>query len=177
MVETELKYSVWFKPEPEEERAFLDLVVELATQYHAPLFVPHVTLAPDLSGPLPEVLAQTEALAAQLSPFDIEFNEVGVGETYFQCVFLKAVSNPELIQARQLAAQAFHQPQLAELFMPHLSLLYGTFDATVKATAREWVASRLNSMRFTVRNLAVFTAQADPSLWQEVGTITMKVRE
>lgn len=173
MVETKTKYSVWFTPEPEQAQVFIDLITDLAIQYQAPLFVPHVTLAADLTASLPEILAQTQHLAAQLSPFEIMLSEPSTGETYFQCVFLKATLSEELGQARRAAAEVYQQPQLADSFMPHLSLLYGMFDDTVKTLVREVVVSRLSSAKFTVNNVVVYTAQPDPQSWQEVGKFNL----
>jgi hypothetical protein len=99
-----------------------------------------------------------------------------MGDSYFQSVFLAATPTDQLWQTRRLAAELYGQPQLASQFFPHLSLLYGTFGDTVKATARDQVAQAFKPLTFKASTLVVYTAESDPNLWKEVGSFILKVR-
>lgn len=78
--------------------------------------------------PCSPFLAQQPTTA---QPYDVEFEEVGTGTFFFQCVLIKCKQTPAVMAAAQKTREAFATGADAPYF-PHLSLLYADISPDVK---------------------------------------------
>lgn len=159
-------HSLWFKPTGPTFDVLVEVIERYARESGATPFEPHVTLLGNLDGTEPEILRRSEALGRQLRRFDIELVEPAFGQEHFQCVFMCVRETANVMDANSQARQAFNQAP--GKYMPHLSLVYGSFSETRK---REIIA-RLPDLRLTFAATAVHVIRADsddPKDWHEVG--------
>ena len=64
-------------------------------------------------------------LCKKMKPFEIKFHsKVSKGESFYQCVFAKVETTPELITCNQIARKLFDRFEDPP-YLPHLSMMYG----------------------------------------------------
>jgi 2'-5' RNA ligase len=148
------------------------LITQLSRTHAAPLFPPHMTLLGELEGGERELVAKTRQLAGQLSPFTVHLTTVDFLDQYFRCLFLRGEETPALVEANRQARLLFQREQDPP-FMPHLSLLYGDFDAAFKqkiiaAIGREFDRS------FTAGELHLYSTTGETKDWRRVGTFALQ---
>lgn len=145
-------------------------IADLSKAYHAPNFIPHVTLLGNLYGSEDEITLQALSVARQLKPFNIQLTHPDYEEGYSRCLFLRVKKTPALLKAHALAKKDFSQYEVP-LYRPHLSLLYGFFPIEVK----EQIIANLNEnlkMMFKVTTLNVMRIEGgDPKNWSKTLTI------
>ena len=166
-------HSLWFKPAGPTFDVLAKVVESFARAAGASAFEPHVTLIGNLEGTEAEILRHSETLAHTLRPFAIELTEPAFGQEHFQCVFMRVRGTPAVMDANLQARQAFNQT--AGGYMPHLSLVYGSFP---DARKREIIA-RLPDLRLSFEAEKVYVIRADsddPKDWHEVGAYPVNQR-
>jgi 2'-5' RNA ligase len=145
-------------------------IADLSKAYHAPNFVPHVTLLGNLYGSEDEITLQALSVARQLKPFNIQLTHPDYEEGYSKCLFLKVRKTSAILKAHALAKKAFYQHEVP-LYMPHLSLLYGFFPVEVKEQIIAGLTENLKMM-FKVTTLNVMKIDdRDPENWSKIITI------
>lgn len=151
-------------------------IADLSKAYHAPNFIPHVTLLGNLDGSEDEITLQALSVARQLKPFNIQLTHPDYEEGYSRCLFLRVKKTPALLKAHALAKKDFSQYEVP-LYRPHLSLLYGFFPIEVK----EQIIANLNEnlkMMFKVTTLNVMRIEGgDPKNWSKTLTIPFPFTE
>ncbi len=133
-----------------------------------PKFEPHITIAFAglLKGEAKSILPVVEKAVKNIPPVPIEFTEVSVSTTYFQCVFARVKPNLELLRAHQYinGALRHHDPSM---YIPHMSLVYGNMDLVQRfAIARK---IKLPIIKFLADRLCVINADSlNPKTWKHV---------
>jgi hypothetical protein len=157
--------SLWLMPSGAAREDLAALIERLAARLGTAAFAPHVTLLPGLSGPEAETLARARALAGDLRPLPLVFSGIDGLDVPFRCLFFRAVASPELREAHARAAGHFDRPP-EPAFDPHLSLVYGTLEATLKADLKRELAPKRPSP-FEVRHLHVWKTEGPVGEWGE----------
>ena len=118
-------YHLWLRPAGAAYELLGRTIASLARELGGPVFEPHVTLAGPLHGSEQQLLADCQRLSSQLPPFEIVLGQPSHGPDYFRCVFLLVEPTAAIVRANALAKQLFGLPE--DSYMPHLSLVYGTY--------------------------------------------------
>lgn len=164
-------YSLWFKPAGATFDVLAEVIDQFAHEFGQTAFEPHVTLIGNLDGTEEEILRRAELLAKRLQPFQIELTEPAHGHQHFQCVFMRVRQTSSVMEAHARALKVFDQDEGG--FMPHLSLVYGTFpDAR-----RLEIISRLPDLRTSFEAAAVYLIEADsddPKDWRELAAFPIE---
>ena len=160
-------YHLWLKSSDHAYRFFASLIRDLAVEMTGPVFEPHITLLGNIGGREDELVRRTKELAAGLAPFEVSFGAPDYRETHFQCLFLHAVETAPLLEAHKRAGYIFEHAA-ASAYMPHLSLLYGSYPVETKLKVIERLPADLpNAVVITVVSL-IRADSDDPKDWQEV---------
>lgn len=161
-------YSLWVTPTPDISHILQGVIDNLASEFDAPVFQPHMTLLGDISGKEDEVLEKAVLLSADLEPFLIELGEISFSTTYFQNIFVRIKSGAPLMNANLEAKEIYSFEN--NVFMPHMSLLYGDHDMEV----REKIASRVRipkGLSFTADTLTLVPNTPVTSGWKPIAHI------
>ena len=126
-------YSLWLLPPPRESAAWRALIRRLAAAFDAPVFEPHVTLLGGIAAPPSQALAAAREWAQSSPPLSARPRAIACLDEYYRCVFVELEKTPELLAARRRAERIFKRAGGA--YLPHLSLLYGRYDAATKRRA------------------------------------------
>lgn len=124
-------YTLWLVPTGDSFNKFRSLIEKLAKKYRAPVFKPHVTLLGEITRPEEECIRLTRQLVSGQKPLEIEMGQVDYQDFYFRTLFVKAKKTKPLLALRTLAKEVFQMDDTLP-YMPHLSILYGTFPESLK---------------------------------------------
>ncbi|HEU0207832.1 MAG TPA: 2'-5' RNA ligase family protein [Candidatus Udaeobacter sp.] len=165
-------YHLWFKPSGDAYRILMRTIRVLARELNAPLFEPHISLIGNLEGTEQEITQKSEELARQLEPFQAVLTKASYRDTHFQCLFMLVEETPPLMKAHAVATDFFHKPY--QPFMPHLSLVYGSYSEVEKKLVIEKLAADVRTS-FEVTGLYLVRADSpEPKDWHEIGPFPMK---
>ena len=165
-------YHLWVVPSGETYQLLSGVIVRLSEEYGSPRFAPHVTVLGHLPGSEADILARARQLAERLSPYQIELTVPGMTEHYFQCLFLHVAPTAAVLNAHAQAVTVFSSPDAAP-YMPHLSLLYGSFPLDMKQGIIKALPASLQ-LSFMVDRLLVIQAESDdPKDWTPIMTIRL----
>ena len=168
-------YHLWLKPSGEAYDILATTIQELAGKLKTPIFEPHITLLSPLSGTEEEHDHRTKQLAQQLHPLVITLTEPAYRDEYFQCVFMKALETPSLMEAHAQAKRVFSHAGGA-VYRPHASLLYGLYPAELK---QKLIAALSPTLRMTFGATTVYLIRSesdDPKDWHNLSAVAMEGR-
>jgi hypothetical protein len=124
-------------------------------------------------------MRKSAQVAAALRPFVIRLGQIDFLDEYYRCLFVRAALTEPLRRARRVALQTMgevgahgHAPLRAG-YMPHLSLLYGNLDRSIKEGLIAELGPRLD-LEFKARNLHLHLTHGDPRYWRHVASFAFK---
>ncbi len=158
--------SLWLQPTGQAYHRLDAIIKQLAVEYHAPLFEPHVTLLGDFLEDKEDLIAKTEQLVRQLHPGKIKLTTLDHRDAYFRCFFVHAEKTDWLVDANNKAREIFHREN-SPAFMAHLSLLYGDFPVTQKQATIAKLGTRLD-IEYSVSILKLVSTDGEPKDWYKV---------
>lgn len=167
-------YSIWLMPSGKVFDKLSDKISQLSQQFATPVFPPHITLLGDLNGNGPELAAQMDQLVARIRPIMVTLTKADFLDEYFRCLFLQVEKTPALLQAHQETSTIFNREQ-DQKFMPHLSLMYGNFDAGTKKRLVESIGLEFKQT-FSVSQLHLFSITSEPGDWRCIQTTELHGR-
>lgn len=126
------EYSLWLLPCADQLAELTALVTQLAPEFGAPAFVPHVTIQGDLAISLDTLAAHTQMLAAASSALCWPVHSVASSAHFFRCLYL-SFPRTQAFDALQRAALACTGTASGLSPFPHLSLAYGQLQAQQQA--------------------------------------------
>jgi 2'-5' RNA ligase len=123
-------YTLWLVPTGNAYDKFSNLIKSLAKKYDAPIFEPHVTLLGDIEISEEEAVKKTEQLVANQKSFPLNLGSVDYQDFHFRTLFVRAEPTKFLQNLHKRAKQIFQMD--IPPYMPHLSILYGTYPEELK---------------------------------------------
>lgn len=174
------RFSLYLQPENETLKLLTVMMKDLAQEFDGPEFVPHVTLMPERWATLSEIITFTQEIAKISSePIEIELTEVGVGETYFKCVYYSVEESPILLNLAKKARDVFGVNLEEVPFRAHFSMLYDGFDSTKTelSTEQKQVAAQMLKewanlpLSYTCSGIAIHTSTPVVTEWQQVAFV------
>ncbi len=159
-------YHLFFEPTGTLAEELVAVIRDLSSEYGGPVFKPHVTLLARIPGDENQVLKHAEALADTIAPFSIQFGEMGMDDTFYRALYLRAVNIDNVANAHAQANAIFGMSDEGT-YMPHLSLLYGNYDKGRKArTASALVLPK--DISFEANTLHLYRTQGEVGVWQKM---------
>lgn len=159
-------YSIWLTPTGEVYRKLAEIISQLSKKYSTPNFEPHLTLIGDLIGSEEEIISKTLKLAEQLKPFEIKLKKADYFDEYFKCLFIRAGKTKEVIEANNIAREAFNLEPNPE-YMPHLSLMYGDLSPEIKEEILTDLGKEFD-LSFEVKSIHLFSTTGEVKDWSKV---------
>jgi 2'-5' RNA ligase len=164
--------SLWLMPGGAARRQLGELIERLAALLGRRPFPPHLTLLPGIEGGTPDrVLATARSLAAGLRPVTVRLVSVEGREEHFRCLIALAAADAPLRSAQAAAARAFGRQPDPD-FLPHVSLVYGSFASETKRRLIEEVAPTAR-LAFPAARLHVWRTEGPVDDWREIGTFAL----
>lgn len=149
-------HSIWLMPHSADEAFLSGLVAGLSQRFGAPLFTPHLTIRGDADEAPASLAAGIAAAAAEVAAFSEAIASVETSAAFFQSFYARLpVCAPLAALKRRL------DPEKAESFMPHVSLLYGSVAPAAKAAAAEEVQRLLAGRRIAFDRLCLVRSGQD----------------
>jgi 2'-5' RNA ligase len=159
-------YHLWLKPSGNAYDVLAGTIRSLARELHVPAFEPHVTLLAYLDGSEQEISRRAAGLADHLTPFECALTEPAYLDEHFRCLFVLVDPAPPIMSCHAQAAHVFAKP--VEGYMPHVSLVYGSFAESRK---KEIIAALPSDARtsFVVRSVILLKSESmEPKDWHEI---------
>lgn len=162
-------YSIVIIPPEPVFTKLKKIIDKLAKEFKGPIFEPHMTLAGNIEMDLPQ-LEQKLNVLSQIDKLDLSLGEVSFSTTYFQNIFIRVNSTHELLELNINAKKLFGIEN--NVFMPHISLLYGDQDMK----KREEAASKIKiaPTSFTSDRFIVMPVTPDTREWAHVSEAGFK---
>jgi 2'-5' RNA ligase len=163
-----MRYSIWIIPPEPIYSELKDTIDDLAKKYGGPTFEPHMTLLGDIDRILTEIESKIRKLVADLDNLKLSLGPVSFSTTYFQSVLVRVNSTAKLMQLNLDAKKLLDIDN--NVFMPHLSLLYGDHDMVTREKAMSNL--QFSQASFIVDKLIITPATPNPTEWLHSATIS-----
>jgi 2'-5' RNA ligase len=152
-------------------RRLRGVILKLSRQYSTPVFKPHVTLLGRIVGARREVLAKSAQLARIMRPLAIRLGSLDSLDEYYRCLFVSAAKTRPLMKAYRAARRIFNLKK-RPAYMPHLSLMYGSFPSRLKARIIRKLGGRFD-LEFDVGSLHLYSTAGKPRAWRQVKAFSL----
>ncbi|OGH16460.1 MAG: hypothetical protein A3C30_04695 [Candidatus Levybacteria bacterium RIFCSPHIGHO2_02_FULL_40_18] len=162
-----MKYSIWTIPPDPIYYQIKATIDQLSKRYQGPQFDPHMTLLGEIEADLSELEQKVKKLATGLSKLELSLGPVSFSTTYFQSVFVRINSTAKLMQLNIDAKKLFDMEN--NVFMPHMSLLYGDHDMLTRGKAASTLM--IPSTSFVIDKFLITQTTGAPSEWKYVATV------
>lgn len=159
-------YSLWLIPTGEVHERLSHLIHDLAREYGAPAFEPHVTLVGSVPGSENQLRAGTRELASLLRPLQLRTMGLGCEDVYFRSLYLKVRKSQPLMRAHRRALESFSLSPTD--YVPHISLLYSDRPRSMKQAILSQLRP-LPSHTFEVNSIHVVDTSGSVESWKELG--------
>ncbi|MCK5282803.1 MAG: hypothetical protein KAK00_05320 [Nanoarchaeota archaeon] len=167
-------YSLWYIPDGDNYIKLRSIIDRLGEKYSSPKFEPHITLISHILSTEKEAIRKSSELALKLSAVEINLAKIDYLNAYFKCLFVRFQEDDELIEANLIAGELFNRKQ-DQQYMPHLSLMYGTFSEKIKQEIVNGLGNELN-IRFKADRLFLYdTKEINPDNWRKIKEFTLSL--
>ena len=143
-------YLIWIMPEGEVKRKLSRIINKLSQNYNSPKFEPHVTLVGSFEGTESELIITAEKYSKLINPFEIELTKAAYLNEFFRSLFILAKKTKSLLKNHETGKKLFAVPN--KRYLPHLSLIYGDFDAKTKKRIIKAIGENVN-LKFKVKSI------------------------
>lgn len=170
-----LRVAYWLVPSEKSSGQLLSLIDQLAKQFNAPRFPPHLTLYAGMFGAndRPELIL--ESATRNCSPVTVAVQGLAFGAEYTRSCFLKVSRPPHLFDLTERLRRLSQHP--GDYFVdPHVSLLYGQVDETAQAEIRSklTIPSELTLNQLWAVSLPAYVrGKADVERWRLMAELTL----
>ncbi len=159
-------YSIWLMPDIEDDVAYNDEIQTLAFGYEAPNFESHITVIGGVKEEERRIVEAIDSIAKDQRAFMVHFLGIETEDVWNRAVYLRARKDEELQSLHERTAQSLGIEPSPD-YMPHMSMVYGDFDANQKAE----MIQRLGiswSRDCLMSSLALFRTDGHPKKWKRV---------
>lgn len=160
-------YHLFFLPQDALAERLSGIIRELAREYGAPAFAPHVTLLARIPEDAEDDLKErTKALAEEMRPLTLTLGKLESEDSYFRALYAEIAEQDALKSAHAQASAVFGmEPDPA--YRGHLSLLYGNYPEARKTGTKARMALP-EGISFVAGTLHLFKTPGKVETWSEV---------
>lgn len=158
--------TLWLMPDGEAYNLLQELILDLSQTHDTPRFEPHITLLSGITDEEDLAIEKTRHFAFNTQPITAALTHIEYLELYYRCLFFRADTSEQLMQARQQAEQLFEHTQI-QPFIPHVSFLYGAMPTFQKEAIINDLGNRF-LMSLKMNMLRLVRTQRTPEYWELV---------
>ena len=160
-----MKWGIWLLPEKRKEIFLEEIITSLSRKYSTSSFKPHLTLLAFWEEKEKEkAYEKFDKIASFFQPLKLKSFQIGIGKSYFQCVFFLIEKDPSLVHLREKGEKILSLSPTP--YMPHISLIYGNLPLNEKKEIQEKLSLFL-PQEFYFPSLALYLLEGDPFLWKK----------
>ncbi len=139
--------------------------------YGTPTFPPHVTLVGGIEGVVPDITEKTAAIAARLTPYEIQFGIIGSETGYHRKLFFSIAQSQRVMKANAIAQEMLGVRQGP--YLPHCSLAYGDLVPSEITEIKDgYIPEGLASKAgFTASRIQLWNTSGAVKDWRPVSSI------
>ncbi len=166
--------SLWLEPSGGGGTGLRHLIDRLAEDHGGQSFAPHITLLSALGADEADLLEAAAELAGSEHPFRVSFDKIGLEETYWRTMYMRAEDSDELTRLRARACLRLDVTE--SLYRPHLSLMYTDLDISSR---RRIVANEVDIVLpsvVVIDTLAVVRTEGPVAEWDQIATFQLADR-
>lgn len=156
------KYSIWALSNQSTEQELSQIINFLSNKYGGPIFFPHLTLVGGINKDKKEIFKATDMIASDIDNLKLTLGETSFGTTFFQSVFVRVKASASLMRQNIRAREVLSIGN--DMYMPHVSLLYGNHNMKIREEATQQI--NLQNRNFNIEKLVVVLSSNDPDEWK-----------
>jgi 2'-5' RNA ligase len=168
--------AYWLMPASESRDLFSSIIRQLAEQYDAPVFAPHVTLYVSNDDRTRAAAALANA-AAQLGEIALEVDEISWSQELAKSVFVQFQPNDKLARLSDVLRKISSSGDKYDL-NPHLTLIYQELPIETKEEIASAVSLPFTNVLFdSIQAMDLLTglrSPADVKTWEVIGVESLK---
>lgn len=156
-----MNYSIWIIPPTPVKSTLSEVIKNLAEEFNGPVFEPHMTILGNIKIELPIIINGLQEVAKNLTKLNLSLGPASFSTTYFQNALVRVNSTAELMRLNIDLKNKFNLAN--DVFMPHISLLYGEQDMRT----REVATSKIPNLEseFNIEEFIVTPSRPNPDEW------------
>ncbi len=116
-------FAVWLLPSEEDTASLGEIIRDLAVQFDAPFFPPHLTLYQGVVFDGDGIAKTLESLVSTLEPIDLKIRAIASSDILYKCIFISLIHQAMLVEMSQAIMLSLKHQEPYTLD-PHVSLLY-----------------------------------------------------
>jgi len=164
-----MKYSIWSIPPDPINSKLRDIIENLSNDFNGPIFEPHMTILGNIELDLQQITEKVKSIATKYLRLELSLGPISFSTTYFQNILVRVNSTAKLMQLNLDLKQALNVKN--DVFMPHISLLYGNHEMTIREKASQNL--KVLDDKFVVNKLVITPSTPNPSEWIHSATILL----
>ncbi|NER49306.1 MAG: cyclic phosphodiesterase-like protein [Symploca sp. SIO1A3] len=167
------KISFWLIPS-EEDRVFFQRIIDnLAQEYDAPSFTPHVTIYSGEYTPDDNPAEVIDQSIKDIKSFSLKVEKLGYTEEFTKTLFVQFSPCATLSQISETIRSRLSKPS-QYILNPHLSLIYRKLNETIKKNLTNSLSLNKSEVFFNevraISTPALITNKEDVENWQTICT-------
>lgn len=159
-------YALWAIPDEPFYTILFDLIKRFSREKGTPSFVPHCTIASDITGEPSHLIQRGHLIATSTQPFSLHCIAIDYDDDPYRSITLRVQSISELLTLRSNAIEAFGLNP-SKPYLPHISLLYGTLSLSEKQALANSLPLQF-PCAVPVSSIALWSVEGFPHQWYEV---------
>ena len=164
-----MKYSIWVIPPQPIFNEVSKVINDLSVEYKGPVFKPHMTVLGSIDRKLSDIRKAVETVANDTERLSLSLGPVSFSTTYFQSVLVRVNSTAQLTQLNLDIKKLLDIEN--NVFMPHISLMYGNHDMKTREKIAEKI--KLRSSSFVADKIVIVPEKSEPEEWEPIVTILL----
>ena len=174
MVKNAINYSLWLRPAQTQIDDFAKIISRLAHSYRTMPFPPHITLASGITTDSDSIKQACVSIIDQTQQIDLQLQNIAYTETYYRNFFVQAELTQALSKLHENTISALAH-KTDEVFMPHLSLLYGYLEIETKKNIQKSLEKTCSKL-LHCRRLDLYSTNGKVTDWFLVESYLLKSR-
>jgi len=167
------KISFWLIPSEEDKAFFQRIIDNLAQEYDAPSFTPHVTIYSGEYTPDDNPAEVIEQSIKDIKSFSLKVEKLGYTEEFTKTLFVQFAPSATLSKISETIRSSLSKPS-KYILNPHLSLIYRQLNETIKKNLTNSLDLNKSEVFFNevraISTPALIKSKEDVENWQTICT-------